>query len=407
MRVEVRGGHGRFRAASPQGEDRLECFPVSMLLSSLDRHHSALRIQRTFTMPPKSGTTRKPRKTQLVAKGGVIQPSSQILLLNPDQWEELILAAARMRPFPGGSPYAVIKRLGGAGDGGRDIEARFGQALVRDGWDLYQAKHYAKGLTHSDAFPEMAKFFKQLALKIYPRPNCYYFCCPRAVGNDLHNTMASGAAAFKAKFLDAWKNEQLGMKGRAAELTQDVQAAIDDFDFDRFIECPVHDLLVWHSLDSVAHHDQFGIVPKRGDDDPMPVQPAGHEATYLDELLRAYTEHKASPVTWVDVPGSDYEEHLTAQRQTFYCAEGLQRFSRDIYPHEQEFERLLDMVYAGIRPTVTQLRLKTGMDRVDAAVDKASTLQVQESRLSPQLRGGDLPGTCHHLVNGGRLKWVK
>jgi hypothetical protein len=85
----------------------------------------------------------------------------------------------------------------------------------------------------------------------------------------------------------------------------------------------------------------------------------------------------------------------------------LQRFSRDIYPHEDEFERLLDMVYAGILPTVAQLRLKTGMDRVDVAVDKASTLQVQESRLSPQLRGGDLPGTCHHLVNEGKLKWVK
>ena len=359
-------------------------------------------------MPPKSGTTRKPRKTQHVAKGGVIQPSSQILLLNPDQWEEFILAAARQRALPGASLYAVVKRLGGAGDGGRDIEARHGQALLRDGWDLYQAKHYAKGLTQTDAFPEMAKFFKQLALKTYPRPNYYYFCCPRAVGNELHNTMASGAAAFKAKFLDAWKNEHFGMKGRAAELTQVVQAAIDDFDFSRFIECPVHDLLTWHALDRAAHYGLFGIVPQRGDDDPLPAQPTGHEDTYIDELLRVYTEHKASPVTRADVLGSDYEEHLTAQRQTFYCAEGLQRFSRDIYPHEQEFERLLDMVYAGIRPTVAQLRFKTGMDRVDAAVDKASTLQVQESRLSPQLRGGDLPGTCHHLVNGNhRLKWVK
>lgn len=154
-------------------------------------------------------------------KGGVIQPSSQILLLNPDQWEDLILAAARMRPLPGRSPYAAVKRLGSAGDGGRDIEAWFDQALVRDRWDLYQAKHYAQGLAQSDAFPEMAKFFKQLALKTYPRPSYYYFCCPRAVGNELHNTMASGS---KAKFLDAWKNEHTGMKGRVAELTRDVQA---------------------------------------------------------------------------------------------------------------------------------------------------------------------------------------
>ncbi|WP_215219290.1 ABC-three component system protein [Novilysobacter luteus] len=358
-------------------------------------------------MPPKSGTTRKLRKTQHVTAGGVIQPSSQVLLLSPDQWEEVILAAARQRTLPGGVPYAVVKRLGGAGDGGRDIEARYGPALARDGWDLYQAKHYKQGLTQSDAFPEMAKFFKQLALKTYPRPSYYYFCCPHAVGNELHNTMASGASAFKAKFVDAWKNENTGMKGKAAELTPDVQAAIDDFDFDRFIECPVHDLLAWHALDKAAHCHLFGIVPERGDDDPMPAQPALHEGKYVDELLRVYTEHKASPVVLADLPGSEYEDHFDSHRQIFYCAEGLQRFSRDIYPNEPEFDRLLDMVLAGIRPTIAQFRLQTGMARVDAAVERASTLQVQESRLSPQLRGGDLPGTCHHLVVRGRLKWVK
>ncbi|WP_426683530.1 ABC-three component system protein [Xanthomonas translucens pv. undulosa] len=358
-------------------------------------------------MPPKPGTTRKLRKTQHVTAGGVIQPSSQVLLLNPDQWEEFILAAARQRTLPGGIPYAVVKRLGGTGDGGRDIEARYSTALVRDGWDLYQAKHYKQGLTPSDAFPEMAKFFKQLALKTYPRPNYYYFCCPHAVGNELHNTMASGASAFKTKFIDAWKNEKTGMKGRAAELTPDVQAAIDDFDFDRFIECPVHDLLAWHAIDKAAHHHLFGIVPKRGEDDPMPAHPTGQEEVYVHELLRVYTEHKASPFALADLQGSEYEDHFDSHRRLFYCAEGLQRFSRDIYPDEPEFDRLLDMVHAGIRPTVAQLRLKTGMERVDAAVERASTLQVQESRLSPQIRGGDLPGTCHHLVIRDGLKWVK
>jgi hypothetical protein len=27
--------------------------------------------------------------------------------------------------------------------------------------------------------------------------------------------------------------------------------------------------------------------------------------------------------------------------------------------------------------------------------------------LSPKLRPGDLPGSCHHLANQKRLKWVK
>lgn len=357
-------------------------------------------------MTQKSGAPHQ-RKNQLVVKGGVIQPSAQILLLNDKQWEEFILAATRKRVLPDGKHYAFCKKLGGAGDGGRDVEARFGHAVVRDGWDLYQAKHYAQGLTPSDAFPEMAKFFKQLALKTYPRPKNYYFCCPRAVGNDLHNAMIAGASAFKTKFLDAWKAESTGMQGKAAELTPEVQAVIDDFDFDCFRECSVHDLLTWHAIDKPAHHKLFGIVPERGDDDPMPSQPAGHEDVYVEELLRVYSEHNASLVARSDVASSIYADHFAAQRRVFYCAEGLQRFSRDIYPDESEFERLLEMVHVGIKPTVAQLKHKTGMDRCDAAIDKASSLQVQESRLSPQLRGGDLPGTCHHLVNEGRLKWVK
>ncbi|ALN88504.1 hypothetical protein LC55x_5258 [Lysobacter capsici] len=219
--------------------------------------------------------------------------------------------------------------------------------------------------------------------------------------------MAAGASVLKAKFLAAWENENTGMQGRGAELTPDVQSAVDDFDFDRFIECPVHDLLAWHALDKVAHFAQFGIVPARGDDELMPDEPDEREHVYVDELLRVYTEHAASAVTRNDVAQSEYAEHFAAQRQVFYCAEGLQRFSRDIYPDEPEFERLMGMVATGIRPTIAQLKLKTGMERVDAAVDKASSLQVQESRLAPQLRGGDLPGTCHHLVNGRQIKWVK
>jgi len=358
-------------------------------------------------MPTKTGTARKSRRNRLVAKGGVIQPSAQVLLFDPDQWEEFILAATRQRILANGNRYTVVKRLGGAGDGGRDIEARFGTDLKRDEWDLYQAKHYAHGLTPSDTFPEMAKFFKQLALKTYPRPKTYYFCSPRAVGNDLHNAMAAGASSFKAKFVAAWQNEDTGMKGRAAELTPDVLTAINDFDFGQFVECQVHELLTWHRLDRAAYHDLFGIVAERGADAPMPAAPASHEDVYIEELLNVYTEHQKLPVTLRDVENGEYGEHFMAQRQIFYCAEGLQRFSRDIYPNEPEFERLLEMVHAGIRPTVAQLRLKSGLDRLDAAVDKASSLQVQESRLSPQLRGGDLPGTCHHLVNERKLKWVK
>ena len=359
-------------------------------------------------MPTKAGTAKTPRGNKFEVRHGVIPPSSQILLFKDDKWEEFILAAARQRTLDDGSKYGFVKRLGGAGDGGRDIEARLGNDLKADEWHLYQAKHYGHGLAPSEVFPEMAKFFKQLALGTYPRPALYYLCAPRAVGNDLHNLLANDGDAFRATFVDAWLNGHTGMKQETATLTPAVRAKVDTFDFKRFRECQVNDLLTWHALDRATHHAAFGYVAKRGDDDAMPAAPAKLEDKYVDELVRVYGEElNDKAMTRDDIPMSAYAEHFESQRQAFYCAEGLHRFSRDLYPDEPEFDKLLDMILAGLKPSISHPKYKTGMDRLVAALDKVSTLQLQESCLSPQLRGGDLPGTCHHLVDKKNLRWVK
>ena len=51
--------------------------------------------------------------------------------------------------------------------------------------------------------------------------------------------------------------------------------------------------------------------------------------------------------------------------------------------------------------------LKTGLQRHDAAIDAAHGLAVTDSVLHARLRGGDLPGTCHHLVNEKHFTWVR
>jgi hypothetical protein len=258
----------------------------------------------------------------------------------------------------------------------------------------------------SEVFPEMAKFFKNLAAKTYPKPSTYYLCAPHGVGNDLHNLLATSGKEFKASFVAAWMNGTNGMKGRAAELIPEIRAAIDDFDFKRFKECMVRDLLHWHARNRTAHFNLFGIVPVRGPDDRAPAAPSKHEDVYIDELVRVYSEDHGSTLSRAACMTGPYAENFNSHRQSFYCAEGLQRFSRDLYT-DAEFERLLSMVYDGIRPFVTKPKLKTGMERLDVGIETVNNLPLQESRLHPQFRAGDLPGTCHHLVNQKRLKWVK
>lgn len=326
--------------------------------------------------------------------------------MDPDQWEKLIEVACLNRPLDGGGKYAFVKQLGGAGDGGRDVEARLVPDLREGEWDLYQGKHYDHALTPTDVFKELVKFFKHLSAKTYPRPRYYYLCAPRGVGNDLHNLMTK-PAEFQRRLLDDWKAERTGLKGRSPELTAELRQLILKFDFRTILECQTRDILAWHALDRKAHHELFGIEAARGDDPAAPPAPAVHEQVYVEELLKVYAESSGKPMTLHDLMATDEcGEHFQAQRTLFYCAEGLKTFSSELYG-EAEFDTLLDMVLTGIAPKVKSPRHKTGLERLEAGTNGAEQLVVSDSVLAPRLRPGDLPGTCHHLVNKKRLKWVK
>ncbi len=228
----------------------------------------------------------------------------------------------------------------------------------------------------------------------------------RGVGNDLHNLMAK-PDDFKQRLLNDWKAERTGLKGRAAELTAAVQKLITGFDFGSIIECQTRDILAWHALDRKAHFELFGIESERGDDPLAPAAPAAHEQVYVDELLKVYAEVTGQSMTLTQLMASDScGEHFQAQRVLFYCAEGLKTFSRELYG-EEEFDGLLNMVLTGVGPKVKSPRHRTGLDRLEVATSGAEQLTVNDSVLAPRLRPGDLPGTCHHLANEKRLKWVK
>ncbi|MCL1635569.1 hypothetical protein M2650_13150 [Luteimonas sp. SX5] len=349
-------------------------------------------------------TQKKRAPNQLVIKQGAVPPAVRLMHISDKEWEQFIASACRLRTINGAS-YASVILLGNANDKGRDIEARLTKELKENQWDLYQAKHYGNALTPSDIFPELAKLFRHLLAKSYPTPRKYYICGPRNSGPTLHDLIAAPGKLQEA-LLTAWREGKNGLLDQKELLTPEMEEFIQDFDFSRFEECLVADLIDWHANDRSAHFALFGIEPERGDDPEVPMMTEPHEAIYIEELLLAYAEHQGSPITVADAFGSDtYGEHLAAARSAFYSAEGLRRFSRDIYP-DDEFGKLLTMVKTGISVALSP-QLKTGLDRHDAAVSAASSLNVSDSVLHPRLRGGDLPGSCHHLVNEKRLKWVR
>lgn len=344
-----------------------------------------------------------PKHNRLVVRRGTVPPSVFLHSVSDKEWEEFIAAACRQRTI-GTDNYVSVKVLGNAGDKGRDVEARLQAGLVADGWDLYQAKHYGNPLRPGNAFPELVKFFGHILTQSFPVPRKYYFCAPKNAGPDLHDLLANPNNLRTALF-EAWKAGQHGLN--PTKLTPEMEAFINAFNFNRFEECQVVDLLAWHALDSNTHCKLFGIEPERGDDPTVPVQAEALEMTYISELIRAYAEAEGVPMDLPKVMTHDvYREHLAAAREVFYAAEGLKRFSRDIYD-DDEFTNLLEMVLKGIKLKVKSPLLKTGLQRHEAAIDAAQALAVTDSVLHSRLRGGDLPGSCHHLVNEKQLSWVR
>lgn len=360
----------------------------------------------SIAMATKATPRRGRRRNRFVVRHGALPPAAQVMHFSSEQWEQFIEIACIHRPLGGKGRYAQVKRLGNAGDAGRDIEARWVAELLADEWDLYQGKHYDHRLTPGDAFSELAKFFTNLTAGVFPRPRHYYFCSPQNAGPDLHDLLAN-PGEFKKRFIADWTTGKTGLKDWVAALTTDVRAQVEAFDFGKIRECLVRDLITWHSEDRAKHFELFGIEPERGDDPTVPAIPTSDELVYITELLRVYGEHCSKILALEEVtPSSPYAEHLSDSRATFYCAEGLKRFSRDLYP-DDEFGHLLNMVLVGIRPTVSNPNFKTGLERLTEAIQTVSSLRVTESKLSSRLRGGDLPGTCHHLVNEKRLRWVR
>ena len=344
-----------------------------------------------------------PRKNRFVIESGSFPPSTQITQFTPTQWEEFIETCCQLLQEPGGKKYVRVKRLGGAGDGGRDIEARFTETLAENEWDLYQAKRYKDVLAPTEFLPDLAKVLGHLTKETYTRPRTYYICAPLNCGPDLHNLLAK-PHELKKRLLEDWKAGKSGLKPR--RLTPDVEAYVTAFDFSCIKEYLSKDLIAIHATDQTEHFKMFNIRPVRGDDPDMPDKPATEEEVYVAELVRMYAESYGSPLTLEEVLVSDsFREHFVDCRSEFYCAEGLRRFSRDIFP--EEFDRLLAMIYAGIRSAIHHPKHKTGMDRYEAVNQRLPGVPVADSKLQPSLRGGDLNGTCHHLVNEKKFAWVK
>ncbi|MAL49172.1 MAG: hypothetical protein CMH18_05380 [Methylophaga sp.] len=331
-------------------------------------------------------------------------PASLIQLFSADEWESFIEDCCRV-DMGEGKKYQFVQKMGGAGDGGRDIEARYSKELKVNEWDLYQAKHYQSAIGESVLYPELEKIMYHIGSGTYPSPHTYYVCASQNTTPKLHDLIAH-PHELKETFLTSWKDKKHGIDTTKFPLAGPTLNAAINFDYSKVEEYPVKDLISLHSKNLQAHAALFGLEPLRGDNPPTPILPSEEELVYINQLIKVYSEHANSDLLLEHIFKSEiYKEHLEGCRGEFYSAEGLKRFSRDVLPGE--FDRLLVSVLAGIKRIAASPKHKNGMDKLETVLSAAAELQITNNPLSTRLLPADLPGACHQLVNDEKLKWLK
>ena len=81
------------------------------------------------------------------------------------------------------SKYSSIKRIGGAGDKGRDVVGYYSDGTV----DYYQCKHYNTGLAPTNYYLELGKLCYYTYKKEIPIPKEYFIIASNDVGSSLQD----------------------------------------------------------------------------------------------------------------------------------------------------------------------------------------------------------------------------
>lgn len=146
---------------------------------------------------------------------------------------------------------------------------------------------------------------------------------------------------------------------------------------------------------------------------PVPKIPASEESVFISELYSAFGDAEGmSTFDKTDLSNyPEYIEDLADRRIDYYAAVSIRRgvMELGIGSLSNQFDVLKIETYDGVKDTSRRIH-SNGYERMLAVMEKAISLDVKNYILSNSpnwISGKIIKGVCHHLVNEGRLKWVK
>lgn len=349
-------------------------------------------------LPPRPETPRR-RGSELIA-GAQLPPLRRLKVISADDLEDVVwhwvyeVLEAR---------YHRVLQAGGTGDKGNDVIGYLSDDS--DGpWDNYQCKHYAQKLQPNTILSELAKLVYWCSQDAYRVPMNYWFVAPLGVSESTREWLRN-PSEVRERLQRKWHSY-----GGDLCSYDEIKDALEVFEF------PGMDVLKGEDLvrglqNSRVYPFYFGsgLTKSRPVDIRPPDEIAETELVYVERLLEAYADHSGQGSAALDEITADdeYGAHFRDSRREFYCAESLREFSKDqLVEHHQYFEDLQQQIYDGVIHTVRQ-DFSSGYERVLAACEHATTVQIDDHPLRDHLRSPDRSGICHQLANDTRLRWIR
>lgn len=343
----------------------------------------------------------RPKSANMIF-GTPIEPIKRLKTMSDVDFEELInnWAYSYLQ-----EKYSDVKRLGGSGDLGRDVIAKRHDGK---GEDIYQCKHYDHPIQPNEIWVEFGKLVYYTYNKEYSVPVNYYIVASQFIGPSLQKYI-DNPKTINTELLAKWDSKCKTGITKKDEIPLDaaLEEYIKRFDFSIVNAISPVKLLDQYSKTIWFKYTFGGGIPKRPKKEKAPMEISNEEIklNYICELLKVYEEKlKVSDMDIMKLQENKHlYEHFMRQRDDFYSAQSLKRFSRDEFPDEP-YEDVKDEIFGSVIDKSSE-EYSSSFDRVNQTLREARNVPIviQEfDRVTPS----DKAGICHELVNDSRLRWI-
>jgi hypothetical protein len=299
--------------------------------------------------------------------------------------------------------YHQVKRLGGAGDHGRDVIGLCSAKSCEGVWDNYQCKNYEGLLQPSHASLAAGKIIFHAFRKVFKAPRRCIFVAPKGPTTALRD-MLLNPSRFRDEVIDNWDVRVAGhvVEKQNHTLTGDLAAYVEQYDFSSFGYFTIEEMLKAHRRTAFWAERFGGMLPKPNPgiapDDMMP-----HEIVYVGKLLEVYAETTGVAIADVsDLDGhAEWKDDLQKQRVRFFDAEAFIATYRD-QTEPGTTEDFADQIADAIEPSL--MSKEAALDRLTKALTTAA-ITTPANVLSPQAKPRVKQGVCHQLANDDRVTW--